>query len=63
MRLDETDKEILQHLASGKTAKEIAPLVCKSSDTVKHRVKKMLRSLNCKNATHLIATLTKNNAI
>lgn len=63
MSLGDTDKEILQLLSEGKTAKEIAPLVCKDKRTVEYRVKKIMRALNSKNAVQAVALAIKNNLI
>ena len=54
MRINETDRLILQHLAEGKTMKEIAPTVYMSMDGVKDRLRKMRKHYKCKNTIQLI---------
>lgn len=61
MRINDTDMLILQHLAQGKTMKEIAPKVYMSMDGVRDRLRKMRKHYKCKNTIHLICVVFHQN--
>jgi DNA-binding NarL/FixJ family response regulator len=58
--LTHREQQILQHVATGKSNKEIADFFCVSTETVKSHVKNIYKKLNLKNrveATQLAASL------
>jgi DNA-binding NarL/FixJ family response regulator len=54
MNLDQTNLEILKLLSEGLTAKEIAPKVFLSYETVVKRIENMKEQTGCKNRTELV---------
>jgi DNA-binding NarL/FixJ family response regulator len=54
MNLDQTNLEILKLLSEGLTAKEIAPRIFLSYETVVKRIENMKEQTGCKNRTHLV---------
>lgn len=56
-KLDETDKKILNLISEGKTVKEIAWKVGKSSRHIDYRLKVMRKYYQCANIPQLIVKL------
>ena len=59
MNITESNSKIIELLAKGKTVKEIAADLDLSPRTVQERIDHMRKDHNCRNVTHLVATLTK----
>lgn len=55
MELTKRQIEIVNHLADGKTAEEIAEALCRSVQTVRTQVKQACRRVGAKNAVNLVA--------
>lgn len=54
MHLSETDKKILTQLSQGKTVKEVARAIFKSSSTINQRLTRLREKTDCRNIAHLI---------
>jgi DNA-binding CsgD family transcriptional regulator len=63
MEVTEKEREILEHLASGLTGKEIADRLSQSRRTVIKRIERLRLKLGCKNVNQLIHITTKHNLV
>lgn len=55
--LNQTNQQIIQLLAAGKTVKEVAAVLAMKQRTVTDRIQEMKIRFRCANATQLVVTL------
>lgn len=61
--ISEKDKFIMQMIANGDTALEVAEKTGASERTIESRIMILKKLLDCKNTTHLAITLLRNKII